>query len=70
MATVDAAANNEATFVSNPQEKISGSQYTLKFCRVDTFSFGVTAGRHVVANAWQGTAQHITDSGNEFSSLG
>lgn len=34
-------------------------QVDLMVCRVDTYSFGVTAGRHVVANAWQGTCQHI-----------
>jgi hypothetical protein len=35
------------------------SLYRLDFCRVDTMNFGVTAGRHVVANTWQGTAQNI-----------
>lgn len=39
---------------------ITTSSYKLNYCRVDTFSFGVTAGRHIVANAWQGTAQHIS----------
>lgn len=73
MASVDQAINNEATFVSNvTTEGVTGGaggrekeQYTLKYCRVDTFSFGVTAGRHIVANAWQGTAQHITNEAAE-----
>lgn len=34
-------------------------QKTIEYCRVDTYSFGVTSGRNVVANAWQGTGQHI-----------
>lgn len=34
-------------------------QFTLEYCRVDTYSFGMTAGRHVVANSWQGTAEAI-----------
>lgn len=77
MAAIDQATNNEATFVSTPASdginvgvdaNFAGkSKYTLKYCRVDTFSFGVTAGRHVVANAWQGTAQHITDEANEVA---
>lgn len=31
--------------------------YHLLGCKVDTFSFGATAGRSVVANQWQGTAE-------------
>lgn len=31
--------------------------YHLLNCKVDTFSFGATAGRSVVANQWQGTAE-------------
>lgn len=34
-------------------------QYALQYCRVDTCNFGVTAGRHIAANTWQGTAQQI-----------
>lgn len=34
--------------------------YRLEFCRVDTMNFGVTAGRHVIANTWQGTAQNLS----------
>ena len=34
-------------------------KYAIFSCRVDTFSFGVAAGRHVVANAWQGTGEAI-----------
>lgn len=74
LAEIDKAINNEAVFVSNVSSagvvgnpnNLKDEKYTLKYCRVDTFSFGVTAGRHVVANAWQGTAQHITDSEDEF----
>lgn len=36
--------------------------HVIEFCRVDTYSFGVTSGRHVVANAWQGTGQHIKEA--------
>lgn len=39
----------------------NGEKYRLKYCRVDTYTFGVGPGRHVVANSWQGTAQFLTD---------
>jgi hypothetical protein len=43
-----------------PEDALAGTKgYQIRFCRVDTFSFGVAAGRHVVANSWQGTGQHI-----------
>ena len=57
------AANDtesEATLRLQGNTDLAKSNYKLNYCRVDTFSFGVTAGRHVVANAWQGTAQHIS----------
>lgn len=33
--------------------------FALLYCRVDTMTFGVAAGRHIVANTWQGTAQSV-----------
>lgn len=33
--------------------------FMLTNCRVDTFSFGMTSGRHIVANSWQGTAEGL-----------
>lgn len=36
--------------------------FTLEYCRVDTYSFGVTSGRHVVANSWQGTAEKLRET--------
>jgi hypothetical protein len=38
----------------------NGEKYRIKYCRVDTMTFGVTSGRHVAANSWQGTGQWIT----------
>lgn len=63
LADNDKIAKDDATGQSEATLRLAdsaSSTYKLKYCRVDTFSFGVTAGRHVVANAWQGTAQHIS----------
>lgn len=48
--------NNNFTTVGTEKDSL---RFTLKQCRVDTFSFGMTAGRHIVANSWQGTAESI-----------
>lgn len=55
--TLGSPAEGEATLQIAESHK---KTFRLHYCRVDTFSFGVTAGRHIVANAWQGTAQHIS----------
>lgn len=50
-------ANHEAQFYNTNFGNTAG--FSLKMCRVDTYSFGVTAGRSVVANSWQGTAEQL-----------
>lgn len=65
MAVDDATAaqgqegGTEETFRTNGANPVKDQQYILKYCRVDTMSFGVAAGRHIVANSWQGTAQYV-----------
>ncbi len=42
---------------------VSGNtRLSLRNCRTDTLSFGVTAGRHVVATSYQGTAEGLQKS--------
>lgn len=43
------------------QSALQTTTYTFKVknCKVDTYSFGVTAGRNIVANSWQGTGEGI-----------
>lgn len=56
------AAGSQGTGGTLSLANIQGStalKYGIMSARVDTFSFGVAAGRHVVANAWQGTAEHL-----------
>lgn len=51
--------------------QLGGLKYfMLDNCRVDTYSFGVTAGRHVVANSWQGTAEGLKESGAGIGPVG
>ena len=54
--------NHPATF--DNETFVLGTQkyFTLEYCRVDTYSFGVTSGRHVIANSWQGTAEKLQES--------
>jgi hypothetical protein len=56
-------AGGTTSFISAAQAKgnagVPTNGYQITLCRVDTFSFGVAAGRHVVANSWQGTGQHL-----------
>lgn len=59
---VGTPADTAKPFISAADARGTGTAlkgYSIKLCRVDTFSFGVAAGRHVVANAWQGTGQHL-----------
>jgi hypothetical protein len=55
-----ASGFNEATFNpgggDNPYMRVQ-----LKYCRVDTLTFGVAPGKAVAANSWQGTAEGCDD---------
>lgn len=63
----DPAIFNNPNFITNggldadgqPMAGTEELKFTLKNCRVDTFSFGMTSGRHIVANSWQGTAEAL-----------
>jgi hypothetical protein len=57
-----ATAGNDTQF-NQKASNVTGVQYALNWCRVDTCTFGVAAGRHVVANTWQGTAQTLAQIG-------
>jgi len=53
-------------FVDAETARLSGqifdperTTYLLQQCKVDTFSFGATSGRNIVANQWQGTAESM-----------
>lgn len=60
---VGTAATGGPGFIPADRAAANTDGYSIKLCRVDTFSFGVAAGRHVVANAWQGTGQHLVKLG-------
>lgn len=50
--------NDDTTFRN--ATSIGGfDKYRIKYCRVDTLTFGVTSGKHVAQNAWTGTGQFI-----------
>lgn len=51
----------EASFNSGDGSDAALDWLTIKlhYCRVDTGSFGVVAGRRVAASSWQGTAQSL-----------
>ncbi len=53
--TDDQAAFNNTNISGN-------TRLSLRNCRTDTLSFGVTAGRHVVATSYQGTAEGLQKS--------
>jgi hypothetical protein len=67
LAADELAASNPAIFDNNffsagafgANDNKPEFEFHLLFCRVDTYSFGMTSGRHVVANSWQGTAEGI-----------
>lgn len=40
--------------------RVAKGQMVLTFCKVDTFTMSVMAGRQVIANQWQGLAEGIT----------
>lgn len=50
--------NADTTF-NNAVITGKGTKLSLINCRTDTLSFGVTAGRHVVATSYQGTAEGL-----------
>lgn len=54
--------NNDGNTNASNTNKINKLTLTLHYCRVDTGSFGVVAGRRVAASSWQGTAQSITSA--------
>jgi hypothetical protein len=55
----DVTSQNEASFW-NDNFTDDGQKLELKMCRVDTYTFGVTPGRNIVANSWQGTAEMLS----------
>lgn len=50
----------EEAFNAGDKDTLDSLTMTLFYCRVDTGSFGVVAGRRVAASSWQGTAQSIS----------
>lgn len=54
-----AAPEDDVAFRQNPAVLTDNNVFVLQYCRVDTMTFGVAAGRHIVANTWQGTAQSV-----------
>lgn len=62
---IDTKDLGEATFANDGDDKATGGSLKkldiqLHYCRVDTGSFGVVAGRRVAASSWQGTAQSLS----------
>lgn len=55
---VNITADNTAAFYNSRFTQAEHS-FQLSYCRVDTYSFGVTSGRNIVANSWQGTAEQL-----------
>ena len=41
------------------QSRHSTGEYVLTFCKVDSFTIGVNAGRNVIANRWEGMCEGI-----------
>lgn len=54
------AFRNDGGGGETPSNAINTLKLTLNYCRVDTGSFGVVAGRRVAASSWQGTAQSVS----------
>lgn len=54
--------NNDGDTNNTNSKTIKALKLTLHYCRVDTGSFGVVAGRRVAASSWQGTAQSISSA--------
>jgi hypothetical protein len=51
------AASDEALFRAKDLRDLT---VTLHYCRIDTGSYGVVAGKRMAASSWQGTAQHVS----------
>jgi hypothetical protein len=51
-------ANNQ-NLSTDDFRRLASGKYMLSFCKVDSFTFGATAGRSVVANRWEGLAENI-----------
>jgi hypothetical protein len=59
----DSTSWSEVTY--NPgdlKKQYSKLELTLRYCKVDTGSFGVMAGRRVAASSWQGSGEGISCS--------
>lgn len=56
--TTTGIGDADTTF-NNAKVDGKGTRLALLNCRTDTLSFGVTAGRHVVATSYQGTAEGL-----------
>ena len=40
-------------------ERLAVGEYLLTFCKVDSFTLGINAGRNVIANRWEGMCEGI-----------
>lgn len=52
-------APGNATLNPSDLRRLASGKYVLTYCKVDSFTFGATAGRSVVANRWEGLAENI-----------
>lgn len=50
----------ESTFNTGVVTKMDKLELIVRFCKVDTGSFGVMAGRRVAASSWQGSGEGIS----------
>lgn len=54
------SAGRGSDIISTPfAERKAVGEYVLTFCKVDSFTMGVNAGRNVIANRWEGMCEGI-----------
>lgn len=66
--TLDFGSRGNGTNITGQSDIISNStyssrtavgEYVLTFCKVDSFTLGINAGRNVIANRWEGMCEGI-----------
>lgn len=56
-----AGASSQSAAIANStfSERSAVGEYVLTFCKVDSFTLGINAGRNVIANRWEGMCEGI-----------